>query len=249
MSLALEALPLFENLSGEAYQALMNVAQTRKADRGGHLFHRGEAAGHLFVIRSGTVRLYRETPDGRVAGLCMAMAGQTLAEDECLNNLGQYTASAQAMDEVHILAFPRSLLRMALTAYPQIALNLLRQTARQVSYARRDRDHLLTLKASQRLGCLLMHLCAGKAGVECGFSLPYTKTALASGLGMEPETFSRALGQLKALGLGLRRGEGHLSQPEALESHVCGSCSLSEDCEVRAKFMVDEVAPLRRVGL
>src|SRR5690606_35222312 len=120
-----------------------------------------------------------------------------LGETELLEDSGQYTASAEIMEPARALMFPRAVFRLAMTAYPALMLNLLQLSAHQVQQMRRDRAQLLTLKASQRLGCFLMHLCAERDYAPDHFPLPYTKSVLASGLGMEPETFSRALGQLR----------------------------------------------------
>jgi len=255
MRVAMERFSLFSDLPPEAHQALRAVAQERMFTKSEHLFHRGEPVGHVFLIVSGAVRTYRETPEGKVAGLHMAMSGQMLADAEFLNSLEHYTASGQAMEPAHVLVFPRRDLRVVMAAHPVIMLSLLRLVTCQMQQMRRDKEQLLTLKAYQRLGCFLMHVCDAHEAEVGAFPLIYTKSTLASGLGMEPETFSRALGQLKGLGVSLRGREAGFADMTAMDAHICQACSLSDGCEVRQRLQAQEAlgaaAPLdfvRRTG-
>lgn len=245
MPLAKIAPDLFADLSVEARSQLAASAQTRHMTKGDHLFRCGQMAGHVFLLVSGAVRLYRETPEGKVAGLHIVMPGQLLGETELLENSSQYSASAEIMEPARALMFPRAVFRLAMSAYPALMLNLLQLSARQVQQMRRDREQLLTLKASQRLGCFLMHLCAERDYAPDHFPLPYTKSVLASGLGMEPETFSRALGQLKDMGVHLKGREVEISDREAIDACICQACSLSDSCAVRQYLHAPKMPVLR----
>ncbi|MFT4091646.1 MAG: Crp/Fnr family transcriptional regulator, partial [Asticcacaulis sp.] len=244
MPLAKVAPDLFADLSPEARTQLTASAQMRHLAKGDHLFQCGQQAGHVFLIISGAVRLYRETPEGKVAGLHIAMPGQLLGDTELLENCGHYTASAEVMEPAKAYMFPRSVFRVAMSAHPVLMRNLLKLAASQVQQMRREREQLLTLKAPQRLGCFLMHLCAERDQSPEHFPMPFTKSVLASGLGMEPETFSRALGQLKAIGLTLKGHEVEISDMSAMESHICQACSLNDACAVRQQ-LCDPVGNVR----
>lgn len=242
MPLAKIAPDLFADLSPDARVQLGASAQTRHLTKGDHLFRCGQVAGHVFLLVSGAVRLYRETPEGKVAGLHIVMPGQLLGETELLEDSCHYSASAEIMEPARALMFPRAVFRLAMSAHPVLMLNLLQLSARQVQQMRRDREQLLTLKASQRLGCFLMHLCAERDYAPERFPLPYTKSVLASGLGMEPETFSRALGQLKDMGVHLKGREVEMSDMEAIETRICQACSLSDNCAVRQYLQEPDTA-------
>jgi CRP-like cAMP-binding protein len=70
-----------------------------------------------------------------------------------------------------------------------------------MSHFRRQQDteleHRNTQNAPQRIGCFLLRLCKPDATDSVVLYLPYDKNLVASRLGMQPETFSRALNKLK----------------------------------------------------
>ena len=57
------------------------------------------------------------------------------------------------------------------------------------------------------------------------FSFPYDKALAAQRLGMKPETFSRALAQLKPLGVTIKGPEIAIDSFSCLTAYCCGHCT------------------------
>lgn len=92
-------------------------------------------------------------------------------------------------------------------------------------------EHLSVMTAPQRIGCFLIKLCRRKAVHSVELILPYDKGLVAMSLGMKLETFSRALHQLKPVGVGVMGAVVTVADVQRLQEYVCVSCSkVAEDC-------------------
>lgn len=88
-----------------------------------------------------------------------------------------------------------------------------------------ENEHLALMSASQRVGCLLLQMSSGMLGKGGTFAFPYDKALAASRLTMKPETFSRALAQLKDAGVSVKGPEVTMESFAALVEFCCGDCS------------------------
>ena len=94
-----------------------------------------------------------------------------------------------------------------------------------------EKEHFFTFSAPQRLSCFLIRLCTMQSLPSDRFTLPYSKSVIASTLGMEPESLSRAFTKLRKIGVSVNGDEVSIANKEALVDYVCAACSVSEDCE------------------
>jgi CRP-like cAMP-binding protein len=88
-------------------------------------------------------------------------------------------------------------------------------------------EHLLTMNAAQRIGCLFIKLSettAQKGPVS--FTLPFNKILLANYLGMQRETFSRGLKELTTMGVKIKGNSIYVKEIQSLIQFSCVSCSL-----------------------
>ncbi len=74
--------------------------------------------------------------------------------------------------------------------------------------------------APRRIGEFLIALAAGQGNGRCRLNLPYEKALIANRLGMQPESFSRALKRLKFIGVEVRGDDVTISNIEALAGFV-----------------------------
>jgi CRP/FNR family transcriptional regulator len=77
---ALRRTALFGELNDVALQALAERAIEKRLGRDEVLFIAGEEARGLYVIMEGSVRAYRDTPDGREQVIHVEHTGATIAE-------------------------------------------------------------------------------------------------------------------------------------------------------------------------
>ena len=147
----------------------------------------------FFVVRSGLVRVFRRSPDGRVQVLHHLKPGQSFAEPALLN-LGHYPASACAMArdttlvEVggeHFLRLFREDSRIAAAMVGSLSAWLLQLVERV--------EELSVVSAAARLARYLLRLPSSGPLERAAVTLPFSKKDLAAHLSITPETLSRVL--------------------------------------------------------
>jgi len=81
------------------------------------------------------------------------------------------------------------------------------------------------MSAPQRVSCLLLQLSGHMIGNGGTLTFPYDKSLAATRLGMKPETFSRALAQLKPYGVTAKGPEITIESFTRLTEFSCGHCT------------------------
>mgnify|MGYP002144465014 FL=1 len=137
-------------------------------------------------------------------------------------------AEDTALLEFSILGF-----KEAARKHHGLTLNLLTSMSQNAHMAAIDAEHLVTFSAAQRIACFLLRLCILYDFDPAGFELPYSKTTIASRLGMELETFSRSLQTLKKNGVDIQGSHASIQNLRQLECFVCGHCSIEGECSTR----------------
>lgn len=193
----LKNLPLFANLPAEDIAAFSDAAQARVYNKKKLLYIENQKAEYFYIILSGWIRLFHTTDDGEEINLAILTSKSTIGESALFEN-GLYPNSAEIAEDAHVLSIPLSLLEDYMRLSQQMAFNMLTVMTRyqRQHTMRLEMLHLYT--APQRIGCFLLSLCpvpdqAGGVAID----LPYDKSLIASTLGMQGATFSRALNVLR----------------------------------------------------
>lgn len=226
----LQALPLFSGLAISVAAQLLSVGRERACPRGSLLFAHGDAVTHFYLVTQGAVRLFRTTPDGNEKTVELLRAGQTIGESEIMDACHGHRVNAQAVEDVTVLEFPVSWLKESARNHGEFALNLLSQISSQAHLAQLEAEHQATMSAAQLVACFLQRLCVLHGFDPKGFELPYSKTLIASRLGMEVETFSRTLARLKDHGIIVKGSQVAITDLARIEEYVCSVCSIADHC-------------------
>lgn len=224
------AMPLFSGLTDKDRDGLLKGGRIRHCERGEALFHHGDPVAHFYVIVSGTVQLYRENPDGKEKTIDVLKSGQTMCEGEIMDSCRGHRVNAMAVDSAAVMEFPAVWLKEAAKQHSVFALNLLSLIAQHAHMAEVEAEHQATMSAAQLVACFMQRLCVLYDFDPKGFELPYSKTLIASRLGMELETFSRTLARLKDRGIVVNGSHVAITDVGSIGQYVCGVCSISEDC-------------------
>ena len=96
----------------------------------------------------------------------------------------------------------------------------------------RELEHRTIQNAPQRIGCFLLRLADQSKTGPVTIHLPYDKTLVASRLGMQPETFSRALSKLKSqTGITIKGATIEMDSLNQLVEFSCAACSSEFPCK------------------
>lgn len=223
-------LPLFKGLSPEARDALVQAGRIRRIEIDERLFSYGDPVKNFYVLCSGAIKLYRQTPNGHETTAEVLIAGDTIGENEIMQSLTSYQYSASAVKETTLLEFPSSWLKENSKKHQELSLNLLTLFARRLNMTAIEAEHKSTMSAAQQVICFLEKICVLHDFDPRGFELPYSKTLIASRLGMELETFSRTLSRIREHGILVKGTTVCFQDIDAVETFVCGDCSVSGNC-------------------
>ncbi len=193
----LASLPVFSVLGPEDREILAQQALLRLYDRAEALFEGGQRADRLFCVVHGAIRVLRRGPGGREKVIHLLEGPALVAEVPVLMGI-DYPASADCAEPSTVLVLPRSALIDGFRRDQDLAMRLLG--------AAMSRMHELTASLAahgQKSGVLrVASYLLGLAHTQgASLSLPAAKKDVACFLGLQPESFSRALASLRKDGL------------------------------------------------
>jgi CRP-like cAMP-binding protein len=113
-------------------QFLEKVGRERALKAGESLFQEGEPGNSLFVVRSGSLNVYRELDAHRREFLAVIHAGEVVGELEFLDG-GPRSLSVAALEDTKVLELDRSALERIEGGNPSVAFDLYSLMARLLS--------------------------------------------------------------------------------------------------------------------
>ena len=190
---------LFSSFSEQELHLLESFSSWKKVFKGEQIFLEGLDASAFFIVVSGTVKIYKVSPDGKEHTLHIHGPGDLIAEAAIFDSM-VYPASCMALEDSTLVRIPREGFFTLIKKYPELALKMMS------SYSKRLRQFVskieeLSLKdiKSRLAGYLLENSTIENGKTVC--RLTYSKKELSSLLGTIPETLSRSFAFLKQKGL------------------------------------------------
>lgn len=226
----IRTLPLFSGLTEQDKDTLIKGGRIRNCPRGKILFAHGEPVTHFYLIVKGTFQLFRASPEGSEKTIDLLKSGQTMCESEIMDACRSHRVNSMPVEDSTVLEFPVAWLKETAKKHSAFALNLLSLISGQAHLAEVEAEQQATMSAAQLVACFMQRLCVLYDFNPGGFDLPYSKTLIASRLGMELETFSRTLSKLKEHGISVLGNHVSIHDLSRIEQYVCSICSISEDC-------------------
>jgi CRP-like cAMP-binding protein len=223
--------PLFKSCSAAFFTTMDQQSQLLSLAKGQVLFVNGDPAERFYLIKSGWIKLFRETLDGAQAVVDILPERQIFGENASFNN-DLYTYSAESAESSEVLSLPLAALKNELSKTPEFAMNMLRALTQKTGTQDKDIEHRTLQNAPQRIGCFLLRLTNQSDQGPVTLHLPYDKTLIAARLGIQPETFSRALSKLKEeTGLKITGATIEIPCLSALSDYTCMACSSQFPCK------------------
>ncbi len=229
-------LPFFKGQRVEDLNRFLQGSAVSEYSKGHQLFTAGDKAQKFYIIMDGWLKLYRSTSEGEEAVLAIFTRGDVFGEAAVFED-ATYPFSVEVAEHAKLMEIPATLLRDIAKENPDIMGRIMASMSREMQKLQLENEHLSIMTAPQRVGCLLLQLSTGMLGKGGTFSFPYDKSLAAARLGMKPETFSRALSQLKPFGVTINGTEITISSFQCLVQYVCGHCSLhAGECRGAKEF-------------
>ena len=196
---------LFETAEETPLRRLAERSFRRRLRDGQILFTEGEPSDHLFVIRSGRIRIVARSPQGGELVLSVLAPGEVIGELSVIDG-GPRSATAEALGDVELLAVAATDVLTLLRQQPALLMAAATELAATVRRLTGSASDLVFLDLPRRLAKLLLTDAApgpdGALRVDTGMS----QTGLAARLGVTRQTLNRALSGLVRRGWVEARG-------------------------------------------
>ena len=170
--------------------ALADIASLRQLDKGEILFWEGDAAAGFYVLLTGSVRVYKASPEGKEYTIHQIRPGQIFAEAAIFSG-GGYPANCSALADSEVAFFPKDRFIELIKRSPQISLKMIASLSAFVREFNRMVEDLSLHEVPARLARFLLDERARTSGEI--IHLETSKTELANKLGTVSETLSRNL--------------------------------------------------------
>jgi len=162
----------------------------------GDIVHRPELEVEaLYIVKAGTVAIYRLAHDGRKVVVALVGPGGVFGEMPLIG-LRMGATFAEAAEDAALCVISRTNLEDLLMEYPQVSIGLLRALSRRLLAMEERIEELAVLSVPARVARLLLRP-ADPSGVIVGFS----REELAALLGAARETVSRAIADFRNRGI------------------------------------------------
>ncbi|HCR85951.1 MAG TPA: hypothetical protein DIV86_04665 [Alphaproteobacteria bacterium] len=222
---------VFLGIEGKSQKILEENCIEKSFKKNSIIYLQEEEQDAVYIIKTGWVKIFRQTLDGEEAITDILNDGKFFGEAAVLEN-SQHSESAEAIEDTALYQIKLSSFKKVLSDDRLFGLNILRYIARKQASKTLEVEHLTIQNASQRIGCFLMKLCKPENKLNTVLNLPYDKSLIASRLGMKPETFSRALNTLRvATKIEISGSRVTIPEINDIISYTCSACSETYPCK------------------
>ncbi|WP_173982237.1 Crp/Fnr family transcriptional regulator [Magnetospirillum sp. SS-4] len=213
--------PLLAGLAPADLSMLLDGAHMVSYPEAELLFSQGDKADRFFVMLEGRVSLFALTETGDQSIIEVFDPVCSFAEAAIFSS-GVFPLNCEVAAGSRLVHVPAPQFLKRLADHRSLGLALLAGLSRRQAGLVHEISELKSKSPSQRLATFLLALAAkaDKAGGGERVRLPLTKAVLASRIGIAPESLSRALNRLKAVGVETHGREVEITDIEALRRLV-----------------------------
>jgi len=178
------------------------VADRPQLKKSEYLFHVGDKFQSLYAIKSGAVKTFGSTRDGREQITGFHFAGELIGLDAIGNNT--HNCNAVALEKTVVCAMPYKSIEDIGTQIPSIQQEITRLMSKEI---RNDEEMLMAMggmRAEQRVACFLYNLyrrLLTRSNDTNTVRLPMTREEIGNYLGLSLETVSRRMSSLQDDGI------------------------------------------------
>ncbi|PZO36402.1 MAG: transcriptional regulator [Pseudanabaena frigida] len=198
---------IFRGLSPDKLKSVTQIAQWQRFPKGEMIFQQGDEATGFYVIKTGRVKVFKLSVNGKEQILNIFGSGDEFAEVPALDGKC-FPASAATLETSELLFFPRIAFIHLLYQSPDIAINMLISFSQHLRHFAGLIEDLSFKDVHQRLAAYILNLTQSHSHSNHAFDhsnkiviLDLTKSQLASSLGTIPATLSRAFYRLSSEGM------------------------------------------------
>jgi len=174
------------------------IQRNRPLRKGNHLFHMGEDFHNIYVVKTGTVKTYTQSPDGSEQVVGFHLPGEIMGLGGL--EMGRYGCSAKALETAAVCEIPFARLEELTATITDLQHQLFRLMSKEIS---NDTSLMVLLgksTAEERLAAFLLSLSSRfyhRGFSPTNFNLSMSRQEIGSYLGLALETVSRLFTHLQ----------------------------------------------------
>jgi CRP/FNR family cyclic AMP-dependent transcriptional regulator len=193
--MVLGQLPLFEGLSATELAEVNHLLHCSHVPAGTHFITAEQPGEVVYVLLSGTVKIYVNRTDGREVILAFLGPGDTVGEMSLVDSAGR-SANVMTTEPSKLLWMDRATFQTSLRQLAPLANNLVRLLANRLRFANEQIQALCTLDVPGRVARQILALSDRYGTVP----IRLTQSDLADLVGASRERVNQVIVELKAKG-------------------------------------------------
>lgn len=218
MSVPLEFLrqiPYFAGLSDPELERVRPLVRARSFQRGDVILLEGEPCQAIYFVRTGRVKVFKTSPEGKEQVLKIMKAGDTFNEVPVFD-CGPNPASVEAMDDTSVYLISGGDMQRLMREIPAISSNVIRILASRLRHLVELVEDLSFRHVTGRVAKILLQHARDSSAADGGSRL--TQQQMATMAGTAREMVGRALKGLEQAGaIRIDRGRIAILNRELLE--------------------------------
>ncbi|MDO8396619.1 MAG: Crp/Fnr family transcriptional regulator [Bradyrhizobium sp.] len=223
-------LPLFAGFGTEELSDILREARSVRFARNSPVFEEGQDAHSFFVLLHGHVRATKTTPGGEQVVVRYVAPGETFGVAMAIG-LPRYPATATAVDDSVVLAWPSATWPRLVAKFPALATNTLQTIGSRLQETHTRVVEMSTQQVERRVAHALLRLAkqSGRKvehGIEIDF--PISRQDIAQMTGTTLHTVSRILSGWESRGL-IEGGRQRIVLREPHKLFVLAEATSGED--------------------
>jgi CRP-like cAMP-binding protein len=196
-------LPLFAGVGADDLSEILREAHSTRVPKNDTIFAQGEDVHSFFLLLHGHVRASKTTPSGEQVVVRYVAPGETFGVAPAIG-LKHYPATATAVDDSVVLAWPSAAWPRLAAKFPALATNTLQTVGSRLQESHTRVVEMSTEQVEQRVAHALLRLAkqSGRKidhGIEIDF--PISRQDVAQMTGTTLHTVSRILSAWEQIGL------------------------------------------------
>ncbi len=199
----LKNIPIFSQLSTEALSSIVKLQNIREYKKGDIIIHEGDIGEAFFFVKTGKVKIFKTSFDGRDITLNILGEGSIFAEVTLFNDI-DYPATVEVLEDSEIGAILNGDIENLILQNNELALQIIKILNKRLFRSQTAVKDMAFSDTYIRITKTLIDLCKRhgietKNGIEIDTSI--TRQDIANMVGTSRETVSRVMSALKKDGL------------------------------------------------
>jgi CRP/FNR family transcriptional regulator len=186
--------------SDDIHQLDQIIQRTKPLQKNQHLYREGDDFQSVYAVRSGTLKAYKTTDDGREQVTGFYFPGEILGMDGISKNA--HASSAKALETAATCEIPFASLERLSSLMPSLQRHFFQLMSREIT----EDQQLITLlsknSADERVASLMLSISSRYARRKLSatqFRLPMSRVDIGNYLGLTVETVSRVFSRMQKM--------------------------------------------------